>query len=179
MQVTLRYLKPQSFPIICFQARGVKMTEHHAESGSMATGVFLLQRNSLLAICKHKTIIASAEKKKKKKSGDLKRKLAMRDRTWDLSAGPSSDAQALPPDVPYWICKISKQVLSKVQTEMKICMHHKIGRVKSNQVNRWGLCQNRWAGEHMLKVSHLAKIIKHTTGAHEAVVLCFQRSALL
>lgn len=39
------------------------MTEHHAESGSMATGVFLLQRNSLLAICKHKTIIASAEKK--------------------------------------------------------------------------------------------------------------------
>lgn len=57
------------------------MTEHHAESGSMATGVFLLQRNSLLAICKHKTIIASAEKKKKKKSGDLKRKLAMRDRT--------------------------------------------------------------------------------------------------
>lgn len=119
------------------------------------------------------------KKKKKKKSGDLKRKLAMRDRTWDLSAGPSSDAQALPPDVPYWICKISKQVLSKVQTEMKICMHHKIGRVKSNQVNRWGLCQNRWAGVHMLKVSHLAKIIKHTTGAHEAAVLCFQRSALL
>lgn len=70
--------QPRSFPIISCQAGGVGTEEERAGTGSMATGAFLLQGNSLLAICKHNPIPCTNWKMKsdeREKAGDERQHL--------------------------------------------------------------------------------------------------------